>query len=363
MTGARSGASGGRVDRLLRALDREPVDATPIWFMRQAGRSLPAYRRIRERASLADIVGDAALCAEVSIQPVDLLGVDAAIVFADITTPLAGIGVEVELIEGVGPVIERPISDVADLDLLRAFDAEEAVPALLEAISILRRESPVPVIGFAGAPFTVAAYLIEGRSPRELARTKAMMHRDPVAWDGLLARLVDVDLAYLRAQVRAGAQVIQVFDSWAGQLSPYDYRVSVLPYMQRLFEGLAELGVPTIHFGTGTAGLLEAMTEAGGDAIGLDWRIPLADGWARVGTRAIQGNLDPQSLLGTWDATAAQAHWILDQAAGRAGHVFNLGHGVLPATDPDHLRRLVDLVHERSLDDAEAQPRFAAVPA
>jgi uroporphyrinogen decarboxylase len=353
MTGTTAGVPSGRADRLLRALRCEPADTTPVWFMRQAGRSLPGYRRIRERASLADIVGDASLCAEVSLQPVDLLGVDATIVFADITTPLAGIGVDVELVEGVGPVIDRPIRDVADLDRLRAFDAEESVPALLEAISILRRESPVPVIGFAGAPFTVAAYIIEGRSPRELVRTKSVMHRDPVTWDGLMARLVDVDLAYLRAQVRAGAQAIQVFDSWVGQLSPYDYRVSVLPHVRRLFAGLAALGVPTIHFGTGTAGLLEAMTEAGGDAIGLDWRIPLADGWARVGTRAIQGNLDPQSLLGTWEATAAQAHWILDQAAGRAGHVFNLGHGVLPATDPDHLRRLVDLVHDRSAGGAD----------
>jgi uroporphyrinogen decarboxylase len=344
---------------LLRALRQESVDATPVWFMRQAGRSLPEYRRIRERASLADIVADGPLCAEVSLQPVERLGVDAAIVFADITTPLPGMGVAVELVDGVGPVVERPVRERADIGRLQPFDAEGSVGALLEAITILRRASPVPVIGFAGAPFTLAAYLVEGHSPRELGRTKLLMHADPVTWADLMWRLVDVDLAYLRAQVGAGAQVIQVFDSWVGQLSPYDYRFSVLPHMRRLFDGLGELGVPTIHFGTGTAGLLEAMTEAGGDAIGLDWRVPLADGWARIRGRAIQGNLDPQLLLGPWEATAGQANWILDQAGGRAGHVFNLGHGVPPSTDPDHLRRLVDLVHERAAEASGERPAAA----
>ncbi|MEX1173022.1 MAG: uroporphyrinogen decarboxylase [Chloroflexota bacterium] len=336
----------GRHDRLMRALRREPVDATPVWFMRQAGRSLPEYRRIRERATLADIVADSALCAEVSLQPVDRLGVDAAIVFADITTPLPGVGVDVEIVEGVGPVIERPIRDHADLRRLRPFAADASIGSLLEAIAILRRESPVPVIGFAGAPFTLAAYLVEGRSPRELERTKRLMHGDPTTWDGLMTRLVDMSLAYLRAQVVAGAQVVQVFDSWVGQLSPFDYRTYVLPHMARLFDGLTGTGAPTIHFGTGTAGLLEVMAEAGGDAIGLDWRVDLADAWARVGERAVQGNLDPQALLGPWESAAEQAGWVMTRAGGRSGHVFNLGHGVLPSTDPDHLRRLVDLVHE-----------------
>lgn len=335
-----------RADRLLRALRRQPVDVTPVWFMRQAGRSLPEYRRIRERARLADIVGDAALCAEVSLQPVHRLGVDAAIVFADITTPLPGIGVAVDLVDGVGPVIAAPTREPADLDRLHPFDPKATVGPLLAAIAILRRESPVPVIGFAGAPFTLAAYLIEGRSPRELERTKTLMHAEPLLWDGLMERIVDMDLAYLRAQVAAGAQVVQVFDSWVGQLSPFDYRASVLPHVRRLFDGLADLHVPTIHFGTGTAGLLGAMAEAGGDAIGLDWRIGLADGWARVGDRAVQGNLDPHLLLGPWEATAAQARAVLAEAGGRSGHVFNMGHGVLPPTDPDDLRRLVDLVHE-----------------
>jgi uroporphyrinogen decarboxylase len=310
---------------------------------------------------MADIVADPALCAEVTLQPVSQLGVDAAILFADITTPLAGIGIEVEIVDGVGPVVERPIAGAEDLARLRPFDAEAAVGPLLEAIRILRRESPVPVIGFAGAPFTLAAYLVEGRSPRDLTETKAQMHAEPGTFAALLERLVDLDLAYLRAQVKAGAHAIQVFDSWVGGLSPFDYRQSVLPHHRRLFDGLAGLGVPVIHFGTGTAGLLEQMAAAGGDVIGLDWRIGLADGWSRVGERAVQGNLDPAALLGPWESLAEQAGWILDQAAGRWGHVFNLGHGVLPATDPDRLRRLVDLVHERATG-AAAGEAAAAVP-
>jgi uroporphyrinogen decarboxylase len=271
--------------------------------------------------------------------------VDATIVFADITTPLPGLGIDVDLEDGVGPVIDRPVRIRGDVERLHTFD-HDAISGLIRAITILRRASPVPVIGFAGAPFTLAAYLIEGRAPRELERTKTLMHAEPATWDLLLTKIVDMDLAYLRAQVAAGAQVVQLFDSWVGQLSPLDYRRHVQPHVRRLFDGLAGLGVPTIHFGTGTAGLLEAMAEAGGDAIGLDWRVALADGWARIGDRAVQGNLDPQLLLGPWETTASHARWVLDQAAGRPGHVFNLGHGVLPATDPDDLGRLVDLVRE-----------------
>jgi uroporphyrinogen decarboxylase len=332
-------------DRFLRACRREPVDATPVWFMRQAGRALPEYRAVRERASLTDIVADAALCTEVSLQPVRRLGVDACIVFADITTPLPGIGVGVELREGIGPVIDRPIRTLADVERLQAFDPGASVGPLLAALGMLAAASPVPVIGFAGAPFTVAAYLVEGRSPRGLETTKTLMRSEPATWDALLGRIVDMDLAYLRAQVAAGAAAIQLFDSWVGALSPFDYRRSVLPHVRRLFDGLRDLGVPTIHFGTGTAGLLEAMAEAGGDVIGLDWRVELGAGWARVPGRAVQGNLDPDTLLGPWDAVEAGARHVLAQADGRPGHVFNLGHGVLPATDPDVLRRLVDLVH------------------
>jgi uroporphyrinogen decarboxylase len=340
------GVTGPRAHRFLRACRRESVDVTPVWFMRQAGRSLPEYRRIRERARLVDIVGDAALCAEVTLQPVDRLGVDAAIIFADITTPLPGAGIPVELVDGVGPVIDPPIRSAPDLARLRPFDPAASVGPLLEAISIVRREAPVPVIGFAGAPFTLAAYLVEGRSPRDLERTKTLMRAEPGTWSALLDAVVDIDLAYLRAQVAAGAQAVQLFDSWVGALSPADYRTFVAPHVRRLSDGLAGLGVPMIHFGTGTAGLLEAMAEVGGDVIGLDWRVGLDDGWSRVGERAVQGNLDPTVLLGPWSETRAQAMRILAEAGGRPGHIFNLGHGVLPPTDPDDLRRLVDLVHE-----------------
>jgi uroporphyrinogen decarboxylase len=333
-------------DRFLRACRRESVDTTPVWFMRQAGRSLPEYRAIREKATLAHITSDPALCAEVTLQPVQRLGVDAAILFADITTPLPGIGVELEIVDGVGPVIDRPIRTTEDLASLRAFDAEAAVGPLLEAIRLIRGETDVPLIGFAGAPFTLASYLVEGRSSREALGLKALLHADPATFDGLMTAMVDMTIAYLRAQVVAGAQAVQLFDSWVGTLSPFDYRQSVAPHMRRLFTALADLHVPAIHFGTGSAGLLGAMADAGGDVIGLDWRIGLADGWAIVPDRAVQGNLDPSLLLGPFEGAAEQARWVLDQAAGRPGHVFNLGHGVLPGTDPDDLRRLVDLVHE-----------------
>ena len=345
---------GGRGDRFLRAARGLEVDATPVWFMRQAGRSLPEYRAIRERATLTEIVGDAALCAEVSLQPVDRLGVDAAIIFADITTPLPGAGISVELVDGVGPVIAEPIRTMADLDRLRAFEPGASVGSLLEAIGLVRDASPVPVIGFAGAPFTLAAYLIEGRSPRGLERTKAIMHTEPALWAGLMDRLVDLDVAYLRAQVAAGAGAIQIFDSWVGAISPRDYRAAVAPHVRRLFDGLADLDVPTIHFGTSTSGLLEAMAAAGGDVIGLDWRIGLADGWAQVPDRAVQGNLDPMIVLAGAGPALDATDSILAEAAGRPGHIFNLGHGVLPATDPDLLRRLVDRVHERSAYPATA---------
>jgi uroporphyrinogen decarboxylase len=334
-----------RAERFLRACRREAVDVTPVWFMRQAGRALPEYRAIRERASLADIVADADLCAEVSLQPVTRLGVDAAIVFADITTPLPGVGVPVEIVEGVGPVIADPIRSLRDVEQLRPFDPGSAVRPLLDAIGTLSRSAPVPVIGFAGAPFTLAAYLVEGRSPRGLETTKTLMRTEPATWDLLLERIVDMDLAYLAAQVAAGAKAIQLFDSWVGAVSPDDYRRSILPHVRRLFDGLRGLDVPTIHFGTGTAGLLEAMADAGGDVIGLDWRVDLGAGWARLPGKAVQGNLDPDVLLGPWDSIEVRARAILDAADSHPGHVFNLGHGVLPTTNPDVLVALVRLVH------------------
>jgi uroporphyrinogen decarboxylase len=338
-----------RADRYLRAARREPVDVTPVWFMRQAGRSLPEFRAVRAEASLVEITRDPGLCADVTLQPVRRLGVDAAILFADITTPFTGLGVDFEIKPGIGPVIASPIRTAADVARLRPFEPEAAVAPLLEAIAIVRRESPVPLIGFAGAPFTLACYLIEGGPSREFLRTRTFMHAEPAAWAALMTVLVDMTVRYLTAQVAAGAQAVQVFDSWVGGLSPHDYDRHVAPWMTRLFTSLADLGVPRTHFGVETAGLLCSQAAAGGDVIGLDHRIALADGWALVGDRAIQGNLDPSLLLGPFHAVADAAGWILDQAAGRPGHIFNLGHGVIPETDPDDLCRLVDLVHERTI--------------
>ena len=335
-------------DRFLRACRREAVDATPVWFMRQAGRSLPEYRRIRERATLADIVRDAALCAEVTLQPVDRLGVDAAILFADITTPLPGIGVDVEIVDGTGPVIARPVRTAADVAALRAFEPADAVPQLLEAIRLVRQAAGVPLIGFAGAPFTLASYLVEGRGSRDAGALKQLLHTEPRVAGDLLDALVDMTVRYLGAQVDAGVQAVQLFDSWVGVLGPYDYAAHVAPRMRRLFAELAPLGVPTVHFGTGGAGLLPLLARAGGDVIGLDWRVDLAAAWEQVPDRAVQGNLDPAVLLGPWAGVEAQATWVLERAGGRPGHIFNLGHGVLPATDPEQLRRLVDLVHRQT---------------
>jgi len=342
-------------DRFLRACRREPVDATPVWFMRQAGRALPEYRAIRERAGLIEITRDAALCAEVTLQPVRRLGVDAAILFADVTTPFSGLGIEYDIVEGRGPIVARPVRSAAAIAALRGFEPEEAVAPLLEAIRLVRAESPVPLIGLAGAPFTLACHLVEGGPSKDFARTKALMHAEPAAWAGLMDRLSAATIAYLGAQVAAGVQAIQVFDSWVGALSPADYRRSVAPWMARIFAKLRPLHVPTIHFGVISAGLLRQQAAAGGDVIGLDWRIDLAEGWEVVGPdRGIQGNLDPALLLGPWEAIARDSRAILDAAGGRPGHVFNLGHGVLPRTDPDALARLVDLVHSHAPGGAAA---------
>jgi uroporphyrinogen decarboxylase len=340
-------------DRFLRACRRQPVDATPVWFMRQAGRALPEYRAVRERHGLLDIVRLPELCAEVTLQPVRRLGVDAAIVFADITLPLEGLGVDFEIRPGIGPVVARPVRTPGDVARLRSFEAGPLVASLVEALGLLGRESPVPVIGFAGAPFTLAAYLIEGGPSRRFLEVKRFLHGHPAAWGDLMGRLTDATIAYLVAQAEAGAEALQLFDSWIGALSPEVYRRMVQPHVRRLFAGLP--GVPTIHFGTGTAGLLGDLAAAGGDVIGLDWRIDLDRGWDLVGERAVQGNLDPAVAAGPWSAVRAAADDVLARASGRAGHVFNLGHGVLPETPVDNLRRLVDHVHE-----ATARPREAA---
>jgi uroporphyrinogen decarboxylase len=317
--------------------------------MRQAGRSLPEYRKVRESHDLFAICQNPELCAEVTMQPVRRLGVDGAVLFADIMLPVAfGLGVELQLVEGVGPVIEHPIRSHDDIDRLQVRPPGEAVPFVLETIKLLRREldPSVAVIGFSGAPFTLAGYLIEGKPSREFLTTKTMMYAEPALWESLMTRLSRLVLDYLLAQVEAGAQVVQVFDSWVGCLSPADYRRFVLPHMRGIFGGLQHGGAPSIHFGTGTAGILSLMREAGGDVIGLDWRVDLGEAWRVVGyDRGIQGNLDPALLLGPWPVVEDGARRVIEAADGRPGHIFNLGHGVLPASPLEHLQRLVEFVH------------------
>jgi uroporphyrinogen decarboxylase len=335
---------------LVRAARRERVEHTPVWFMRQAGRSLREYRELREGRTLFDVVRDPELCAEVTLQPVRRHDVDAAVMFADIMLPVLGMGVEVELVENVGPVIAEPVRTRADVDRLCVPDAEDAVPSILEAIGIVRRElrDDQAVVGFCGGPFTVAGYLVEGRPSRDFTRLKALMYGEPDVWHALLAKLAETFSAYIVACAEAGADVVQLFDSWVGALSPGDYAEFVAPHSAHV---LAAVDVPTIHFGTGTATLLEDMAAAGGDVIGLDWRIPLDRGWAELGhERGVQGNLDPAVLLAPWERVETAARDVLARADGRPGHIFNLGHGVLPDTDPGVLGRLVELVHEATVE-------------
>src|SRR6266536_1306496 len=334
---------------LVRACRREPVERTPVWFMRQAGRSLPEYRELRKRYGLFEVCRQPELCAEVTLQPVRAHGVDAAVMFADIMLPVLGMGVNVELVENVGPVVASPVRTLSDVERLRVPEPEESVPFVLEAVRLVRAAlSPEQaVIGFAGGPFTVAGYLIEGKPTREFKQTKACMYGSPEVWHGLMDKLADAFARYLAGCVRAGADVIQLFDSWVGALSVGDYREFVAPYSARV---LAAVEAPTIHFGTGTGHLLEEIAAAGGDVIGVDWRIPIDHAWELIGPeRGVQGNLDPALLLGPWERVETAALRILEAVHGRPGHVFNLGHGVLPETDPGDLRRLVELVHERTL--------------
>jgi len=334
------------VSRFLGALRREVVDATPIWLMRQAGRSLPEYRRLRERYTLEDIVAEPDLCAEVTLQPVRRLNVDAAVMFADIMLPLRGMGVDFELVEGVGPVVSKPIRSPEDVDRLGAPDGAEAAPQVVAAVRRVAAESPVPVICFAGAPWTLASYLVEGQPSRQHTMVKQFMFREPDAFDRLLGKLASVMAGYLAAQVDAGAHAVQLFDSWVGALAREDYESRVAPHTASIFGALAHLGVPRIHFGTGTAGLLEAMAATGPDAVSLDWRVPLDEGWLRVGDLAVQGNLEPAVLLGPPALVRERARDVLRRAGGRRGHVLNLGHGVLPETPLEHLQLLVETVRE-----------------
>ncbi len=341
--------------RFLAAARREPVDRTPVWFMRQAGRCLAGYRELREKYDILTLTRTPELCAKVTMMPVEELGVDAAVLYADIMLPLVGMGVPFSIDPGVGPIIHAPLRTGADIAALRVVPPQESTPDLFEAIRIVRRdlEGRTAVIGFAGGPFTVASYMLEGRPTKDFVRTKGLLYGDASLWHQLMETLTNVTIDYLRAQVGAGAQVVQLFDSWAGTLSRDAYVEHVLPYSTRIFKALRETGVPTIHFGTGTSHLLEAMATAGSDVVSVDWRTPLDEAWRRVGfSIGVQGNLEPASLLGSFESAAAEARRVLLRAGGRPGHIFNLGHGVLAPTPADNLRRLADLVHEETASAA-----------
>ncbi len=335
---------------LLRAARRERTPFTPIWLMRQAGRYLPEYRAMRERFAFLDLCKNPNAAAEVTLQPVERLGVDAAILFADILLIVEPLGVGLEFAKGEGPMIHRPVRTEADVARLKPVDVENAVPFVFETVRLARGAlgGRVPLIGFAGAPFTVASYLVEGGPSRDYLHTKRLMYEEPAAWRRLMEILADAIARYLNGQIDAGAQAVQLFDSWVGVLSPEDYRAFVLPHSRAVIRALAP-GVPVIHFGTGTAALLPAMREAGGDVIGLDWRVDLDLAWAALGHDvAVQGNLDPAVLLASPAVIREKARGILARAGGRPGHIFNLGHGVLPQTPVEHVKALVDCVHELS---------------
>jgi uroporphyrinogen decarboxylase len=338
-------------ERFLRACRLEPVDTTPVWFMRQAGRYLAEYRAIREKYSLLEICYQPELAAEVTLQPVRALGVDAAILFADILLPVIKLGLGLEFAKGEGPVIGKPVRTLEDVRALNPVNPETDLGYVMEAIRILRRElHGIPLIGFCGAPVTVASYIVEGGASREFLNTKTMMYSAPEVFHALMEKLSVVLSDYLVAQIRAGAQAVQVFDSWVGTLSPQDYETFVLPYSQKVLEAAKTENVPVIHFGTNTTTLLPMMKRAGGDVIGLDWRIPLDDGWALLGQDvAVQGNLDPALLFAPLPEIKIRVHDILRRAEGRPGHIFNLGHGILQNTPVDNVRAVVDLVHEYSV--------------
>ncbi|MCK6591047.1 MAG: uroporphyrinogen decarboxylase [Polyangiaceae bacterium] len=335
------------LDRFLRACRREPTDVTPVWFMRQAGRYMQEYRDLRTKYSLLEICKTPELALAVTLQPLRL-GVDAAILFADILLPLEPMGAPFEFAKGEGPVIHEPVRDRAGIERLRVFEPEEGLGYVLEAIRLIRRElnGKTPLIGFAGAPFTIASYLIEGGKSSDYKRTKQIMWGEPEAFSMLMGKIAEVVRRYLRAQVEAGAQAVQLFDSWVGSLAPADYIEHIQPHVRHILRDLETTGVPVIHFGTNTATLLEAQRDAGGSVIGVDWRIPLGDAWKRIGyDRAIQGNLDPLLLCAPREVAEKRARQVLTEAGGRPGHIFNLGHGIVPETPVDTVKAIVDLVH------------------
>lgn len=338
-------------DRFLRACRREPVDATPVWFMRQAGRYMSAYRALRQRYSLLEICRRPEVALAVTLQPVDAIEIDAAIVFSDLLLPFTPMGLDFDFVKGEGPHVSNPIRSAADVDQLRAFEPREALAHVLETIRLVRGElrGRVPLIGFGGAPFTMAAYAVEGGPSTSYSRAKSFMYSEPEAWHRLLDTFATMAASYLRAQVEAGAQAVQIFDSWAGALGRSDYREFAMPHTQKIFQSLADCGVPLIHFGVGTTALLPDFAAAGGTVIGVDWRQPLDEAWAAIGVdRAVQGNLDPTVLLGPKERIFRAADDVLGRAAGRNGHIFNLGHGVLPTTPLEHVQALARYVHESS---------------
>ncbi len=343
-------------DRFLRACRREPTDVTPVWFMRQAGRYMPEYLKLREKHTLLDIVAHPELALEVTLQPMRL-GVDAAILFADILLILEPMGASFEFVKGEGPVVHEPVRTLADIERLRVCDPEEDLSHIMEAVRLIRAEldGKTPLIGFAGAPFTVASYLIEGGKSRDYRRTKHLMWTEPEAWNALMKKVTEVTRRYLRAQVAAGAQAIQLFDSWVGSLAVSDYLEHVQPHVRTILQDIEQTGVPVIHFGTGTATLLEHQRDAGGTVIGVDWRMPLDVAWERLGPKvAIQGNLDPLLLCAPPAVVVKKVQNILDLAKGRPGHIFNLGHGIIPQTPVDTVRAVVDAVHAYSADGSSS---------
>ena len=339
----------------MRACRRQPVERTPVWFMRQAGRYMPEYRAIRSVNSLLDICHQPELAAEVTLQPVRALGVDAAVIFADILLMLVPMGLELEYAVGDGPVIHNPIQSAADVEALRPVDPQTDLDFVLEAERLVARElaGQIPLIGFSGAPFTLASYMLEGGASRSFLKTKGLMYSDPATWHQLLEKVADNVASYLVAQVSAGVQAIQLFDSWVGCLAPDDYAEFVLPHSRRVLQAVAETGVPVIHFGTDTATLLPHMRQAGGDVFGLDWRLPLDQGWALLGHEvAVQGNLDPAALFAPREALEGRVRAVLERAGGRPGHIFNLGHGILPGTPVDNVKAVVEWVHAFALPEA-----------
>ncbi len=337
----------------LLACRRQKVPYTPVWYMRQAGRSLPEYRTLRTEKKMLDALSNADLITEITLQPTRRYDVDAAILFSDIILPLRAIGLDIDIRPGVGPVVDHPVRSVADVARLRPLQPED-VPYLSAAVTNLVRElNGKPLIGFAGGPFTLASYLVEGGPSKNFELTKTLMYSAPALWADLMGRLTEITIGFLRTQVAAGAAAVQLFDSWAGSLSLDDYRASVLPYSRRIFDALEDTGVPRIHFGVTTGELLGAMGEAGADVVGVDWRVPLDEAVSRVEPgKALQGNLDPVILMAPWEIIRQRALQVLDRGRTAEGHIFNLGHGVLPETNPDVLARLTELVHTESARSA-----------